>query len=212
MGAMIGLDTPADTAGSSSLGRSHHHEQQTQSGGQEGTVSAGSRRAATLHQQQLRPLAEDSRGALPAAGGMISGGAASFDAPGDPCPTGSLGLRARVPGNAGNISAASTAELHSYSGAATGMVANRNNAVERTMGGNGANRQDPDPDSNANPGAGGSQHARNNVTAAAAIGGPSRQTVRTINQLHKASVVGDLIAISRFIRDGGNLEAQSFCG
>ncbi|CAM9701747.1 unnamed protein product [Choristocarpus tenellus] len=33
-----------------------------------------------------------------------------------------------------------------------------------------------------------------------------------INRLHKASVVGDLGAISRFIKDGGDLEAQSFCG
>lgn len=34
----------------------------------------------------------------------------------------------------------------------------------------------------------------------------------SIHQLHKASVVGDLLAISQYIANGGNLEAQSFCG
>lgn len=43
------------------------------------------------------------------------------------------------------------------------------------------------------------------------VGEPTTAST-TIHQLHKASVVGDLTAISRFIEDGGNLEAQSFCG
>lgn len=48
--------------------------------------------------------------------------------------------------------------------------------------------------------------------AAATAAGARPANATTINQLHKASVVGDLTSISRFIKDGGNLEAQSFCG
>ncbi|CAM9211517.1 unnamed protein product, partial [Ectocarpus sp. 6 AP-2014] len=51
--------------------------------------------------------------------------------------------------------------------------------------------------------------AGNNSSRSAA--GVSAISAR-VHQLHKASVVGDLAAISRFIKDGGNLEAQSFCG
>lgn len=46
----------------------------------------------------------------------------------------------------------------------------------------------------------------------AAAGGGRPAVSTTVNQLHKASVMGDLTSISRFIKDGGNLEAQSFCG
>lgn len=72
-----------------------------------------------------------------------------------------------------------------------------------------------DREASISAGEGGTAAAVGGDGAAASTDTPMevRPAVSTsIHQLHKASVVGDLLAITQFIANGGNLEAQSFCG
>lgn len=224
--SMINLEPPdGSTSESTARRRVPQHQLQPESGHAGVTAVPDMRRVVAYQlQQRQAPAAARAGGAArltsPAAGLGTGAGRptnpATAAVPSNAAPrAGGSVFRVRLPGSSA-VSGAAVGDRqgdHTNPGGGTAGGGPNGNGVdgERDSGGgvggsDGAGVTNGEGSSGPGGGGGGAAASPGGAVSGRPAASPS------INQLHKASVVGDLTSISRFINDGGNLEAQSFCG